>query len=287
MDFAELASLMPTWAVFATALVFVLGCCMGSFMNCMAWRIVHDESWTHGRSHCAVCNHELNALDLIPVASWLALKGRCRYCKEPISVRYTVAELILGVYFVSVFVFFGISVQALALAAVGCLLLGLSLVDIDSMIIPNGFIIALIVVWVAMLVGAYATGDLASGSSGSLGTLWIDAFGGNALIATLVDSLAGAFAVSLLVLVVGAGFSKVAGKSGMGMGDVKLYFVVGLYLGLGCAVLNMFISCVIGLVFALIAGKKREFPFGPSIALSTWLVLLIGPLILTLYLSLF
>ena len=287
MGFAELAALMPVWAVFATALVFVLGCCMGSFMNCMAWRIVHDEDWTRGRSHCAVCNHELGALDLIPVASWFALKGRCRYCKEPISVRYTVAELILGVYFASVFVAFGISIQTLALMALGCLLLGLSLVDLDSMIIPNGYVVAAIIVWVVMVAAQYALGGLASGNSGALGTMWLDAFGGSALAATVADGLAGAFGVSLLVLVVGIAFSKAAGKSGVGMGDIKLFFAVGLYLGLGCAVLNMFLSCVIGLVFALVAGKKKQFPFGPSIAIGTWVTLLAGPLLLTAYLSLF
>ena len=287
MGFAELAALMPVWAVFATALVFVLGCCMGSFMNCMAWRIVHDEDWTRGRSHCAVCYHELGALDLIPVASWFALKGRCRYCEEPISVRYTVAELILGVYFASVFVAFGISIQTLALMALGCLLLGLSLVDLDSMIIPNGYVVAAIIVWVVMVAAQYALGGLASGNSGALGTMWLDAFGGSALAATVADGLAGAFGVSLLVLVVGIAFSKAAGKSGVGMGDIKLFFAVGLYLGLGCAVLNMFLSCVIGLVFALVAGKKKQFPFGPSIAIGTWVTLLAGPLLLTAYLSLF
>lgn len=287
MSFAELATLMPVWAVFATALVFVLGCCMGSFMNCMAWRIVHGESWTHGRSHCALCNHELGALDLIPVASWLALRGRCRYCGEPISVRYTVAELVLGAYFVCIFVAFGISIQMAGLLVLGCLLLGLSLVDLDSMIIPNGFIIAAIVVWVAMMAAQWAAGTLASGPQGCLGTLWLDALGGNALAACIADALAGALGVALLVLVVGVVFSKVAGKSGMGMGDVKLFFVVGLYLGLGCSFINMFLSCVIGLLFALVAGKDRQFPFGPSIALSTWLVLLFGPAVLMAYLGLF
>lgn len=287
MGFAELASLMPVWAVFAAVVTFVLGCCMGSFINCMAWRIVAGEKWTSGRSHCATCNHELGALDLIPIASWLALGGKCRYCGERISARYMVAELICGLWFVSMLVAYGLTVQAVCLMALGCLLLGLSLVDLDSMIIPNGYIIASIVVWVVMIALQAATGQLCEGAYGSLGTLWIGAAGGNVLVASLAGGLGGALAISVLVLLVAVVFGKVAGKQGMGMGDVKLYFVVTLYLGLTCGFLNLFLSCVVGLLFALVAGKKRQFPFGPSIAAATWVTLLVGPQLVAAYLGLF
>lgn len=287
MSFAELAALMPAWALFAAVVALVLGCCMGSFINCMAWRTVHGESWTSGRSHCATCGHPLGALDLVPVASWLALRGRCRYCGERISARYMVVELVCGIGFLSAFVAFGLTAQTVALMALCCLLLGLSLVDLDSMIIPNGFIIAGIVVWVALIAAQWACGQLACGANGSLGSLLLGIFGGNALLASIVDGLGGAFVIAVLVLIVCAVFGKVAGKQGMGMGDVKLYFVVTLYLGFACGLLNLFLSCVIGLVFALVAGKKRQFPFGPSIAVATWLTLLVGPMLVSTYLGLF
>ena len=287
MGFAELASLMPVWAVFAVVVVFVLGCCMGSFINCMAWRIVAGESWTSGRSHCATCNHELGAADLIPIVSWIALGGKCRYCGQKISARYMVAELVCGLWFISMLVAYGLTVQTVCLMALGCLLLGLSLVDIDSMTIPNGYIIAGIVVWVAMIAAQAACGELGTGAYGSLSTFLLGLTGGNVLVACVADGLGGAFVISVLVLVVAVVFGKVAGKQGMGMGDIKLYFVVTLYLGLACGFLNLFLSCVIGLVFALVAGKKRQFPFGPSIALATWATLLVGPQLVGAYLGLF
>lgn len=287
MSFFELASLMPVWAVFAAVVAFVLGCCMGSFINCMAWRIVVGESWTSGRSHCATCNHDLAPLDLVPVVSWLALGGKCRYCGERISARYMAAELVCGLWFLSMLAAYGFTVQAACLMVLGCLLLGLSLVDLDSMIIPNGYIIAGIVLWVVMVAAQVAAGQLGSGAYGSLGTLWGGIAGGDVLTACLADGIGGALVISVLVLLVAVVFGKVAGKQGMGMGDVKLYFVVTLYLGLACGFLNLFSSCVIGLVFALVAGKKRQFPFGPSIAVATWITLLVGPHLVAAYLVLF
>ena len=226
MSFAELAGLMPVWATLAAAVALVLGCCMGSFINCMAWRIVHGESWTSGRSHCASCGHPLSAGDLVPVASWLALRGRCRYCGERISARYMFTELLCGACFLVVLVAFGFTVQTAALMVLCCLLLGLSLVDLDSMIIPNGYILAGMVLWVLMIAGQAAAGELAAGPEGSLGTLWLGMLGGNALLACIADGLGGALALSALVLLVSLAFGKVAGKEGMGMGDIKLYFVV-------------------------------------------------------------
>lgn len=287
MSFAELAGLMPAWAVLAAAVAFVLGCCMGSFINCMAWRIVHGESWTSGRSHCASCGHALSAGDLVPVASWLALRGRCRYCGERIAARYMLTELLCGACFLVVLVAFGFTVQTVALMALCCLLLGLSLVDLDSMIIPNGYILAGMVLWMLMIAGQTAAGELAAGPEGSLGTLWLGVLGGNTLLACIADGLGGALTLSVLVLLVSLAFSKVAGKEGMGMGDIKLYFVVTLFLGAGCGLLNLFLSCVVGLVFALVAGKKKQFPFGPSIAVATLVTLLVGPTLLSAYLGLF
>lgn len=287
MSFAELAGLMPAWAVLAAAVTLVLGCCMGSFINCMAWRIVHGESWTSGRSHCASCGHPLSAGDLVPVVSWLALRGRCRYCGERIAARYMFTELLCGACFLVVLVAFGFTVQTAALMVLCCLLLGLSLVDLDSMIIPNGFILAGMVLWVLMIAGQAVAGELAGGPEGSLGTLWLGMFGGNALLACIVDGLGGALALSMLVLLVSMAFGKVAGKEGMGMGDIKLYFVVTLFMGFGCGLLNLFLSCVVGLVFALVAGKRKQFPFGPSIAAATLMTLLVGPTLLSAYLGLF
>ena len=120
MQLSDLAVLSPVWPVFFLAVAGVLGACLGSFVNCLAWRMVHGESVWKGRSHCTECNHQLSALDLVPVLSWLFLRGRCRYCGQKVSPRYVVAELLCAAYFVSMVWAYGLTVHALALCVLGC-----------------------------------------------------------------------------------------------------------------------------------------------------------------------
>lgn len=272
MSFMDLFALMPAYAVFVAVVVFVLGCCMGSFINCLAWRVVHGESVLKGRSHCAVCSHPLSALDLVPVLSWLCLRGKCRYCGQPIAVRYTLAELICGAYFLSVLLVLGFDVRVPFLVALGCVLLGLSLIDLDSMVIPNKFVLAGVLLWVAMVACQYAVGVAGFGQAGGAvdaGMVTGMASGltknGGTALAPVVDGLLSAVAIAGLVLVVSCVFKALTGKAGMGMGDIKLYFMVSLYLGLAAGVLNLFLSCIVGLVFAVAtAGRSGSDEVGVS-----------------------
>lgn len=288
MQLSDLAVLSPVWPVFFLVVAGVLGACLGSFVNCLAWRMVHGESVWKGRSHCAECNHQLSALDLVPVLSWLFLRGRCRYCGQKVSPRYVVAELLCAAYFVSMVWAYGLTVHALALCVLGCILLGLSLVDLDTFTIPNGFVVAGIVVWVASF--AFFGVDMRTIGVGML-MLGLTV---NPVLAVLIDGLVGAFAVAGVLLALSFAFDKVVGRQSLGGGDIKLLFVVGLFLGLAASVLNLIVACVVGIVFSLATQRSRRdsddprvFPFGPSIALATWFTLVAGPSILGWYLSLF
>lgn len=288
MQLSDVAVLSPVWPVFFLVVAGVLGACLGSFVNCLAWRLVHGESVWKGRSHCAECNHQLSALDLVPVLSWLFLRGRCRYCGQKVSPRYVVAELLCAAYFVSMVWAYGLTVHALALCVLGCILLGLSLVDLDTFTIPNGFVVAGIVVWVASF--AFFGVDMRTIGVGML-MLGLTV---NPVLAVLIDGLVGAFAVAGVLLALSFAFDKVVGRQSLGGGDIKLLFVVGLFLGLAASVLNLIVACVVGIVFSLATQRSRRdsddprvFPFGPSIALATWFTLVAGPSILGWYLSLF
>ena len=288
MQLSDVAVLSPVWPVFFLVVAGVLGACLGSFVNCLAWRLVHGESVWKGRSHCAECNHQLSALDLVPVLSWLFLRGRCRYCGQKVSPRYVAAELLCAAYFVSMVWAYGLTVHALALCVLGCILLGLSLVDLDTFIIPNGFVVAGIVVWVASF--AFFGVDMRTIGVGML----MLGLTGNPVLAVLIDGLVGAFAVAGVLLALSFAFDKVVGRQSLGGGDIKLLFVVGLFLGLAASVLNLIVACVVGIVFSLATQRSRRdsddprvFPFGPSIALATWFTLVTGPSILGWYLSLF
>ena len=135
--------------IYLCILFFVCGTVFGSFLNCMAWRIAHHESVLKGRSHCAVCGHTLGAADLIPIFSYLFLRGRCRYCKEKISPRYMAAEVVCGAGFVLSFLRFGLSARTLQIVVLFCILLALSLVDFEIYEIPDRFILAGIVWYIA------------------------------------------------------------------------------------------------------------------------------------------
>lgn len=251
---------ITTYILILTA---ILGAVFASFINCMAWRITHKENVLKGRSHCAVCGHPLGAADLIPVFSYLFLGGKCRYCKEKISPRYLAVELLMALGFVSVVLRYDVSLAALRYLVLLCILLGLSLVDLETCEIPDGFIVAGIVWWAVTL-----------------------PLMGEPVLAQLKEGLLGGIAIGGGMLVLSLIFDFVTKKEGMGGGDIKLYFMVSLYLGIGSGLLNLIFSCVIGLIFAAVL-RKNKIPFGPSIAAATWVSLIVGDKIVSWYLGLF
>ena len=272
-----------SFRIYLCILAFLFGTVFGSFLNCMAWRIAHNESVLKGRSHCAVCGHTLGITDLIPVFSWLFLGGRCRYCKEKISPRYVAAELVCGCGFVLSFLRYGVSWRTLQVIVLFCILLALSLTDFEIYEIPDRFILAGIIWYLAtswlmdrrlsltgMTVSILPEGEYLS----------LPAWGQN-LLAGLIGGLAiggGMLFLSLL-------FDHLLGKESMGGGDIKLFFMTSLYLGLLQGLFSLILSCIVGLVIAAVMQRKRV-PFGPAISLAAFLSLLYGESFVNWYLSL-
>ncbi len=244
-------------------IVFFLGAVFGSFMNCISGRIVRHEDWVHGRSKCDACGHVLGWRDLIPVFSYLMSGGKCRYCREKIPRDCLWTEVGLGGLFIVLIEWFGLSMEAVRAMGLASILLGLSLVDLASYEIPDGFLIAGIVWWVLCLplMGEPIWSEVKEGLLGG------------------VVIAGGMLAFSLL-------FDKVTQKESMGGGDIKLYFVVSLYLGLAVSFLNLILSCFVGLLFVLLL-HRQKIPFGPSISISSVICLLVGLPIVSWYFSLF
>ena len=262
--------------VYSVMICFILGGCMGSFLNCMAWRIVHGEG-LGGRSHCDSCGHVLGALDLIPILSYIINKGKCRYCGVKLSRRHLVAEAISAIVFVSILLKFNISFQALKFMLFACILLAASFADLEGYIIPDRFIISGIVVYAGCLI--YDS------------SAWLDGLAGGVIVA----------GGTLIVVLI---FEKVKGVEAMGGGDIKLLFVSGLFLGLAENVICLILACLIGIAFGLVAAGPSEnpegsapegqpeemapgaFPWGPSIAIAAWISMLCGSELANWYLSL-
>ena len=143
--------LTPFLTVYYCVLAAVFGACMGSFLNCMAWRVVHGESVLRGRSHCDACGHVLGARDLVPVVSYLASGGRCRYCGAKLSSRHVWGEVIGAAVFVSLLLHYDISLRLLEAWLLASILLACSFADLEGYIIPDRFLAAGLVLFIASL----------------------------------------------------------------------------------------------------------------------------------------
>lgn len=255
----------PAMTAYVLALAFALGACAGSFLECAAGRSVRGESALRGRSRCDGCGRTLELLDLIPILSWLFLKGRCRSCGAKIGARCVVTESLCGCVFASVLWRFGFSWICLELLILGCALVYLSLVDLESMELPGA---PMAVAAGSFLLFLFAHGD-------PLRRLWW--------------GLLGAAAIGGSVLLVSLIGDRVLGRETMGGGDIKLLALLGLYVGPDGGLLLVIAACAAGLAFAGLSrvGRGKEFPFGPAIALAAWPTLLFGERILEWYWSLF
>lgn len=257
------------WTITAyfTALAFLTGAAGGSFINCLSWRTVHKERITKGRSHCTSCNHVLGIPDLVPVLSWIFLRGKCRYCKAHISPRYLSTELLMGTVAVTLLFRYDLSLTALFYLVFTFILLGESLTDLEIYEIPDSFHLAAIFWWCLYL-----------------------PFSGEPALRRLAGGLLGGGAIGGAMLLLTTVFDRILGKETMGGADIKLFFVTGLYLGLLGNLLNLIASCILGLVFAALStGWRKEkedpslIPFGPAIAAGTWFCLIFGERIITWY----
>ena len=266
--------LSPGMQLYLLAVTALLGLVFGSFCNAWAWRLAHGESIVHGRSHCASCGHTLAARDLVPVLSYLGLRGRCRYCGTHISPRYPAVEVILCAFFVSVVLSYHTlvgEIPSLGYAwltltcwlVLGSLLLVAALVDLDTREIPDRLLagMACLFPFVGLVYGwnGYKEGLLGAAAVG----------------------------VPLLLFVLLA--DRIMGCETMGGADIKLFFVLGLYFGAGRTLLLLVLSSLIGILGAVLThrGKREPFPFGPAIALAAWIVLLFGTQFLAWYWGIF
>ena len=282
--------------IYILCVVALFGMCMGSFLNCAAWRIVHEESVLHGRSHCAKCNHPLGFFDLIPLFSYVCLGGKCRYCGQKIAFRYLLAELLSAAVFGSILVGFGFTLMALEAAFLAAILLCISFADLEDYLVPDRLIIAGIA---GRLVFVITSGILEH-------SLWKD------LLNTVIGGFAVALPLYLLVIIA----DKVMDKETMGGGDIKMIFMIGLYFRWQCSLFIMIVACIFGMIFGIVNNARQKdaepievpdasasteeilaaieakeeqklIPFGPSIAAGTWVAMFFGSFVVDWYQSLF
>ena len=246
----------------------IVGLVFGSFLNCGAWRATHGEKVSKGRSHCTSCGHVLSPIDLVPLFSWLSTGGKCRYCKEKVSIRYPITELVMALLTIGLVLRFDFSVTTLKYFVLTCCLFSLTLTDFDDMIIPDQYIIIPAVSYYFFLIF-----DFPGWKTVGCHTLAAICYGGGILLVSII-------------------FDFLTNKESLGGGDVKLFAIMGLYLGLVQSLFAVFISCIVGIVFSTVlkrinTDEEQHFPFGPAIAAGTYIVLLAGDVIQNWYFGLF
>jgi leader peptidase (prepilin peptidase)/N-methyltransferase len=244
----------------------LLGLLVGSFLNVVVVRVPQRLSVVRPRSRCPGCGTQLAERDNVPVLSWLLLRGRCRTCAEPISMRYPLVEAATGALFAAAALRFGWSAELPAYLLLFAVLLAVSAIDLEHFLVPNRIVYPAVVAEVALF-------TLATAGDGELGDL------GRALLGAALAS-GGLLALAL------------AYPRGMGMGDVKLAVLLGLGLGwlsLGHVALGLFLGFLlgslvgVGLVATGVRSRKAHIPFAPFLAAGTVVAVLVGQPLLDWY----
>lgn len=268
-------------------LVFVYGSVIGSFLNVVIDRLPEGKSIVFGHSSCDYCQKPLRWYELIPVLSFLLQKGRCRRCDGKLSVQYPAVELLTGLL-TTIIVwrhFPTLLIDELTLSAIGMIIVQLifvyslivvTIVDFKLGIIPDEIII--------FLTGVFGITSITRILYSIIAVESLTAVAGNIAISLLSGLIAGGVFFFIVLITKG---------KGMGGGDVKLAWIIGLFLSGVSTLLSLYIAFVTGAVVAiilLIIGRRRfgqTIPFGPFMALGAVTILLFGDQIQTLYLTLF
>ncbi len=235
--------------------LFILGASFGSFFNVVIYRMPLKESIVFPGSYCPSCKTPIKYLDNIPIISYFLLNGRCRYCKNPFSIRYTFVEILTALMTVSFYMIYGLNTYFLMYVILIYLLIPVTFIDIDYLIIPNQFIlIGLVVLTIGLPLDF-------------LPINWIEGVYGSLVFAGFLFSIG----------LIGQFILK---KESIGFGDVKLGLILGGYLGIEYSILALYLSFAIAaiMVFILLGGnfinRKAKIPFGPYLAGGTLLSIL-------------
>jgi leader peptidase (prepilin peptidase)/N-methyltransferase len=254
--------------------VFVIGACVGSFLNVVIYRMPAGKSVVSPRSQCK-CGKFIAWYDNIPVLSWFILRGKCRHCGERFSIRYPMVELGTALVFLGLWVSGGWPVGIVWMIFAG-MMIPAALIDLDTMEIPDTFSI-----------GGFIAGMILSVAVPSIHG--IDPSGFFVIDATnsLVAALLGAFVGSGMILWVALVAEALLKKEAMGFGDVKLMGAIGAFCGWQGAVFAFFGGSVLGCLLLVVLwpwlrkkkdedGEGHRIPFGPALAAGAVLYLLVA-----------
>jgi leader peptidase (prepilin peptidase) / N-methyltransferase len=250
----------------------ILGSSLGSFMNVCVDRLPANKSLNYPPSHCDACQHRLSVPDLIPVISYIALQGRCRYCQAKIPLRVLWVELGTGIFTAFLFWYKGLTWEFAIIALYSYIYIVIALIDLQHKLILNKIVYPSLIVALAISPFFIKVGLVQTGPAGH----------------GIVNALIGA-AVGFAFLLIPA----VVTRGGMGLGDVKMAALIGLTTGFGEVLVAVLGGVILGGVTAIfllifhIKERKEAIPFGPFLSIATIITLLWGTGILKWYMNIF
>jgi leader peptidase (prepilin peptidase)/N-methyltransferase len=287
---------LPLWLT--CVFVAIFGTIIGSFLNVVIHRLPREESIVFPNSRCPSCEAKISPLDNLPIISYLILRGRCRACRTRISPRYLAVEALTALLYAAVFladVYWrgGLTIVILFDLVFVTALIALIFIDAEHMLLPNaitypGIIFAVIArLILPYIVGPNAFEDLPSLAFGTFQTwpLWASSLAG-----AVLGALAGGGSLWLM----GWLWERLRGVEAMGLGDVKMMFMVGAYLGWRLTILTIFLGVLSGSIIGISLMARRgekdmqmQLPFGIFLGIGSICALLIGPRIIAWYASQF
>lgn len=253
-------------------LTFIIGLIVGSFLNVCIYRIPRQQSIVYPASHCTECGYSLSWLELIPLFSYIGLRGRCRSCGSPISLRYPLIELLTAIVFLMLYIKYGLTLVFMIYAFLMSILIVVFFIDLEYMIIPNKLVMlaaiaALIVALANAFIPFYIYGD----------SRWWNPF-----LGALIGS-------GFLFMVAVLGALVFRSDEAMGGGDIKLMLPLGLFLGWRLTILTLFLSVLIAGIVGIIllalkvTSRKSSIPFGPFMVIGCFIAIMWGYQIINWY----
>ncbi|WP_297713622.1 A24 family peptidase [Clostridium sp.] len=245
-------------------LIILLGLIIGSFLNVCIYRISREESISFPQSHCTSCGYNLKPKDLIPVFSYIFLGARCRRCKEKISIRYPLVEILNACLYLLIYLKYGLTLDFFKFCLFVSLLIVIGFIDFETKYVYNSTVIFGIVSGIIFNI-----------------LMWIEtkAILWNYIVGTFIG-----FGVIYLIVIL---------THGMGEGDIDIALICGLFLGIEGIIVTLFISIILGGIIAglilifKIKDKKAEIAFGPYLAIGGVITCIYGSLLIETYFKCF
>lgn len=244
--------------------IIILGLVIGSFLNVCIHRIPMEESISYPPSHCTSCTHKLKPLDLIPVLSYIFLRGKCRYCNDKISIRYPIIEIVNAILYLFIYLNFGITLITIKYFIMISFAIVIAMIDYDTQFVYSSTTIFGMIMGISFIV--------------IQGIMYK-----NGVFDFLLGGIIGAFIIGAIVFT----------TKGMGEGDIEIAVIFGLFLGVKGIIVGLFLGIVIGGIAGIIIlslklkKAKDKIAFGPFIVIGCLISMMWGNRLVEMYLTLF